>query len=110
MKIHLFHLPWIRLWKSKAFENGYTTKQGTRYIGDAGAKRLADALKSNKTLTKLNLRDSYIGDTGAERLADALKSNKTLTKLNLRDSYILDAGAERLADARKFNKTLTELN
>ena len=44
-------------------------------IGDAGDERLADALKSNKTLTKLNLRDSRIWEAGAERLADALKSN-----------------------------------
>ena len=51
-------------------------------IGDTGAADLADALKSNKTLTKLNLDGNYIGDTSATSLADALESNKTLPKLS----------------------------
>ena len=77
-------------------------------IGDAGTTSMSDALKSNTTLTKLNLwseekrndtlkaftekplyslliqsTDNAIGGTGATSLSDALKSNTTLTKLDL---------------------------
>ena len=69
---------------------------------------MSDALKSNTTLTKLNLggeqkrnntqmtsinnplffiliksTDNQIGDMGATSLSDALQSNTTLTQLNL---------------------------
>ena len=69
---------------------------------------MSDALKSNTTLTQLNLESKHkrnniqmtsinnphfstfikstvnnIGDRGATSLSDALKSNTTLTKLNL---------------------------
>ena len=79
-------------------------------IGETGAKSLSESLKSNTTLTKLDLRgkdkrnktqkrhpstihsflflntstDNEIGDTGVKSLSESLKSNTTLTKLNLR--------------------------
>ena len=77
-------------------------------IGESGATSLSEVLKSNTTLTKLNLScedkrrhtkgihqqftlsflfistDNSIGDTGASSLSEALKSNTTLTKLDLR--------------------------
>ena len=81
-------------------------------IGDPGAKSLSDALKSNTTLTELNLRSGHkrnntqmtlvnnplfsisikstvnnIGETGATSLSDALKSNTTLTELNLNSEH-----------------------
>ena len=77
-----------------------------------GAMSLSDALKSNTTLTKLDLfgegkrnntqmasinnthvltiikpSDNDIGVTGATSLSDALKSNTTLTKLYLRGEH-----------------------
>ena len=78
-------------------------------IGETGATSLSEALKSNITLTELNLcgednrkkthkRTSInnslfsflttitansIGETGATSLSEALKSNTALTKLNL---------------------------
>ena len=77
-------------------------------IGDTGATSLSDALKSNTTLSNLNLdsedkrnntqmasisgsffpiliqsTDNNIGETGATSLSDVLKSNTTLMKLNL---------------------------
>ena len=79
-------------------------------IDDAGAAGLADALKINTTLWVLNLSENSIGDAGAANLADALKLNATLTALNLSENSIGDAGAANLADALKSNKTLTELN
>ena len=85
-------------------------KSSGSWIRDTGATSLSDALKSNKTLTKLNLRgehkkkqhtndihqifffffftftkstDNDIEETGATSLSEALKSNTTLTKLYL---------------------------
>ena len=77
-------------------------------IGETGATSLSDALKSNTTLTQLDLSredkrnntngihqqstlsilnkstENRIGEAGATSLSDALKSNTTLTKLDLR--------------------------
>ncbi len=52
-------------------------------IGDDGAKALAEALETNKTLTGLDLAYNNIGDSGAKALAEALETNTTLTTLGL---------------------------
>jgi hypothetical protein len=81
-------------------------------IGDTGVTSLSEALRSNTTLTELDLdgeddrkktrnrhpltihsfflliqTGNYIEDTGATSLSDALKSNTTLTKVNLKCEY-----------------------
>ena len=79
-------------------------------IGERGATSLSDALKSNSTLTELDLSRAHkrnntqmasindplfhshqtgnsIGDRGATSLSDALKANTTLTKLDLGGEY-----------------------
>ena len=52
-------------------------------IGVEGAKELAEALKTNTTLTEINLGDNSIGGEGAKAIAEALKTNTTLTQINL---------------------------
>ena len=77
-------------------------------IGEEGATSLSESLKTNTTLTKLNLggeekkkthkrhsstihsfpflftsTENKIGDTGATSLSESLKSNTTLTELDL---------------------------
>ncbi len=42
-------------------------------IGDAGAARLADALKANRSLRGLSLYSNNVGDAGALALVDALQ-------------------------------------
>jgi len=79
-------------------------------IGDEGAKALANALRTNSTVTVLNLGDNSIGDEGAKALSNALLTNSTLTELDLSDSSIEDEGAKALADVLLTNSTLTELN
>ena len=79
-------------------------------IGEAGAAGLAEALKSNTTLTVLELSSNGIGNAGAAGLAEALKSNTTLTVLELSSNGIGNAGAAGLAEALKSNTTLTVLN
>ena len=79
-------------------------------IGDEEASSLSTYLKSNTTLTTLDLQRNSIGDEGACTLGDSLKSNSTLTILNLKNNSIGDEGARALSDSLKSNSTLTELN
>ncbi len=53
-------------------------------------KAIADALKENITVTKLDLSFSNIGDEGAKAIAEALKVNTTVTKLNSYNHEITD--------------------
>ncbi|KAG0041328.1 hypothetical protein BGZ89_007519, partial [Linnemannia elongata] len=99
----------------------FTPKKSTRACkiscelasGRIGGKEfgiLAKALKTNSTLTTLDLQGNSIGDDGAKALAEALKTNSTLTTLNLYNNSIGDDGAKALAEALKTNSTLTTLN
>ncbi|CAE7649345.1 NLRC3 [Symbiodinium necroappetens] len=66
---------------------------------------LADALKSNKTVTDISLDGNWIGHEGAKALADSLNSNNcTVTHVNLGWK---DEGAKALVDALKSNRTVT---
>ncbi|KAG0050177.1 hypothetical protein BGZ83_005043 [Gryganskiella cystojenkinii] len=78
-------------------------------IDSKGAQTLAEALKTNSTLTTLNLSNNKIGDIEAQALAEALKTNSTLTTLTLLYNQIRDIGAQALAEALKTNNTLTVL-
>jgi len=56
-------------------------------LGDAGAISIAEGLKRNKSVTKLDLRHNRIGRMGMLALLEALKNdNKTLQHLLLRES------------------------
>ena len=68
-------------------------------IGDEGAKALAEALKVNATVKKLELRSCGIGDDGAAALAEALRSNTSLTTLYLKNKGISEQGKQLLRDA-----------
>ena len=75
-------------------------------IRSIGAQALAEALKINNTLTKLNLAYNPIGDTGAGAFALMLQSNNNLDYLGLEESGITAAGAQLLAAALPTNMTL----
>ncbi|KAF8925261.1 hypothetical protein BGZ47_003403, partial [Haplosporangium gracile] len=79
-------------------------------IGSYEAQALSEALKTNSTLTTLNLQGNSIGHTGAQALSEALKTNSTLTNLNLSNNSIGDTGAQALSEALKTNSTLTTVN
>ncbi len=79
-------------------------------IGAEGAKALAQALKKNKSLTSLNLWNNNIGAAGAKAIAQALQENKSLTSLELRNNNIGDEGAKAIAQALQGNKRLTYLD
>ena len=46
---------------------------GGNSIGDDGAKAIAEALKVNPVLTKLDLRYNNMGDAGGKAVRDAVK-------------------------------------
>ena len=79
-------------------------------VGDDGVAALAEAIKTNPTLTELNLSKNVVGDDGVAALAEAIKTNSTLTELNLSTNTAGDGGVAALAEAIKTNSTLTELN
>ncbi len=46
---------------------------GGNEIGDEGAKAIAEALKVNAVLTKLDIRYKNMGDAGKKAVRDAVK-------------------------------------
>ncbi|CAF1561785.1 unnamed protein product [Didymodactylos carnosus] len=74
-----------------------------------GARAVANALKINRTLSRLYISNNNISNEGATSIADALKINETLTELYIGENNISNEGATSIADALKTNKTLTEL-
>ncbi|KAL1520434.1 hypothetical protein AB1Y20_022017 [Prymnesium parvum] len=79
-------------------------------IGAEGAAHIAEALKTNATLTSLDLAANDIGAEGAAHIAEALKTNTTLTSLHLYGNKIEAEGAAHIAEALKTNATLTSLH
>ncbi|XP_068748847.1 NLR family CARD domain-containing protein 3-like isoform X2 [Montipora capricornis] len=80
-------------------------------IDDASFAALAELLRrENSTLERLYLFGNEIGDVGADALAKGLKKNSTLTELDLPYNAIGEVGANALAKGLKENSTLTELN
>ncbi|WP_425360364.1 hypothetical protein [Candidatus Tisiphia endosymbiont of Ceraclea dissimilis] len=79
-------------------------------IGDAEAKELAEALKINQSITTINLDVNQIGKAGAQAIAEALKINQSITTLNLNGNQIGDAGAKDIAEALEINRSITSLN
>ncbi|XP_015768075.1 PREDICTED: nucleotide-binding oligomerization domain-containing protein 2-like isoform X3 [Acropora digitifera] len=75
-------------------------------IDDANAAELAGMLKANSTWTSLNLSGNNVGAVGADALAKGLKENSTLTSLRLSGSQIRDLGADALGKGWKGNSTL----
>ena len=64
--------------------------------GPTGALELAQALKANHTLVKLNLDQNGIGDEGCAFIAKALLENSTLRSLRLGGNRIGDSGAHQI--------------
>lgn len=52
-------------------------------IGPRGAEQLAMALRGNRSLTEIDLRENSLGPMGMKVIADALAGNGTLRTLHL---------------------------
>ena len=74
-----------------------------------GVTALAECLKYNTSLTRLELNSDEIGNVGATALGECLKCNKSLTTLILNSNKFGDVGAAALVECLKYNKSLTRL-
>ena len=70
---------------------------------------IAASLKSNTTITDLDLSGYDVGDRGAKELAEALKENRTLKRLNLAHNRIRVRGVQALEKSLETNTTLERL-
>ena len=64
----------------------------------------------NDVLLYLSVADNQIGYDGSRFLAQALKMNKTLQKLNLKLNNIKDKGGAKFFKDLMENESLTELS
>ena len=75
-------------------------------ICDAKMKTLADALRLNKSVRRVNLRSNKFGDEGLKALAEALRVNRTIFTLDLRGNNFGDEGLKALASAIEGNQRI----
>jgi Ran GTPase-activating protein (RanGAP) involved in mRNA processing and transport len=71
-----------------------------------GIEGLLNLLRHNSSVTRLDLSGLYIGDEGAKAVAEALKVNSTLQTIDLVGNSIGDEGAKAVAEALTLNSTL----
>ncbi|XP_022783849.1 protein NLRC5-like [Stylophora pistillata] len=74
----------------KYFDVGidYITPRELEYILDSGINAIAKSLRSNCSLTYLDVRGSIFSDSSAAALGEALRSNRTLSHLYLNSPLI----------------------
>jgi Ran GTPase-activating protein (RanGAP) involved in mRNA processing and transport len=80
------------------------------HLQDDSIVTLAEALKTNESITLLWIPDNKYGETGCTALAEMLAENKSLTKLCMFGHQLGMKGAVALSNALKVNVTLKELN
>ncbi|CAE7305651.1 NLRC3 [Symbiodinium necroappetens] len=103
----------IQTLASRLTSNSVTTHLDYDYPHRAeGIKAFALALvlKTNRTITKISLKQNYMSDEGCKALAEALATNGTLTSVDLSDHNISDEGCKGLAKALKTNGSITTLD
>ena len=88
----------------------HSLKLCCNFIGSAGAKALANALKKCKGLSSLDLSSNMIGWNGVKALGDALSVCTSLTSLNLSGNSINDSGAVAIANGLKKLSLLELIN
>ena len=72
-------------------------------------KDFSEKLKTNSSLTSLNLESNKFKDEEIYYLSEALKVNTYVTSLNLSFNNIDDDEMKTLTDALKVNSSLTEI-
>ena len=75
-------------------------------ISDHGTEVIAECLKSNDIVTKLDLDSNKITCYGAIFIAKAMKINMSMVFLRLSSNKIGDKGVRELAEALETNKNL----
>ncbi|WIA36761.1 hypothetical protein OEZ86_008027 [Tetradesmus obliquus] len=77
-------------------------------VHDAKARKLFEALKSNSSITSVNLSANHIGDEGVQALVDVLQEGGApeLINLDLRGNTLSDHAQQLLTDLNKRRKQL----
>lgn len=81
----------------------------TNQIGRKGGLAIADALKTNETLTEINLAINKLDDVVISKLAEVLQTNTTLRKLDLSQNKISVTGVQKIVCLLSVNTSLTKL-
>jgi hypothetical protein len=81
-------------------------------LGEGGGRALADILRVNTTLAKLELGWNRLGKGGGRALAETLcrRLNTTLTSLDLSGNGLRKGGGRALAETLRFNTTVALLD
>ena len=79
-------------------------------IHDTGMNSLTDCLMVNHSLKELNLSGSPISPEAARGFSDMLKQNSTLKKLDVTQCALTDEAVKPLASALEVNSSLQELD
>lgn len=82
---------------------------GNSNIGNSGAIEISKALRSNISITSIDLRGCGIGIKGCIALAEMIKENKCLQHLDLGGNSCKNDGAEAFSEALRINTTLKRL-
>jgi Ran GTPase-activating protein (RanGAP) involved in mRNA processing and transport len=85
-------------------------KYGVFAIIEEYAIAIANMIKENTTIVKLNLERNCLGEIGIDVIADALRVNTTITNLNLSRNNLEEYGTQKIVDALYMNTTITKLN
>jgi hypothetical protein len=79
-------------------------------VGPDGAKHIASALKENTTLNSLALTNTQLGDEGVKYICDALKVNTGLIYVSMGYNNVTQIGCESICEMIKCNTTLNLLH
>ena len=80
------------------------------HFGTKGAEYLGDALLLNPKLRQLNISECDIDHEGMQRIARGLMGNDAIEILSMADNNIGDAGAEHLCALLKVTKRIRNLD
>ena len=72
--------------------------------------RMCDVLRSNDTVTSIDLSSNRIGDRGAEQIGLLLQENTNIVTLNLRNNDITDWGVGAIVRGAKRHRKLQSLD
>lgn len=78
-------------------------------LGGCGAEQVADILSCNSSIVSVDLSWNGMGPRSASHIAEALMSTTSLTCLNLSTNVLGNAGASCLVDCVKNNRYLSDL-
>jgi len=92
------------------FETGATEAlYADQKIGDEDALKVAEALKTNTTVTLLDLTGCELTDTSGVAIAEALKTNTTISKLKLDNNGVGDPTIIALSEILATSTVMEEL-